>query len=152
MKRLFSLLVGVLFTLVPVLVMAAGTVVAGHVKNYPHGIKSIAFTCTGDSSNGSFPSDVDTGRDLKGFIFLVVTNPGTTAPTADYDIVLNDGDGIDIMGGELGDRSATVSEQAIPLIDAAFGSRYVFGRVTPVITNNSVNSAVIVLTIYYYTE
>lgn len=53
-------------------------------------------------------------KKLKGFIARVVTNPGATAPTDDYDIALNDEDGVDVMATTLNNRDTATSEQVIP--------------------------------------
>lgn len=87
--------------------------------------------------------------DPQGYVFMVVTNPGATAPTALYDITLTDADGVDIMGGTLADRSATASEQAVPAVSTGlYGGRYVIGGLTLNISNNSVNSATGTLVLY----
>ncbi len=51
---------------------------------------------------------------MEGAIVRVVTNPGATAPTADYDITFVDANGVDIMSGTLADRHTSTSEQVIP--------------------------------------
>ena len=50
---------------------------------------------------------------IKGFIVRVVTNPGTTTPTDNYDITLLDEDGVDVASGYLADRDQTNSEDYI---------------------------------------
>jgi hypothetical protein len=50
---------------------------------------------------------------LQGYILRVVTNPGATAPSDNYNLDLQDEDGVDVMGGMLSLRDATVSEQVI---------------------------------------
>lgn len=129
-------------------VFAAGTVTQTDVKVYGN-VRLLTFTCTADASAHTFPPTAST-VDIDGFVFLVVTDPGTTAPTDDYDITLTDANGVDIMGGELLNRDESNSEQAVPLIDGVFGSRYVKGVLTINISNNSVNSAVVVVKIFYY--
>ena len=152
MKRFRCFLVALVLVLVLGLfstkVYAAGTVSQTDKKVYGN-VRVLTFTCTADSSAHTFPvaaSEID----IDGFVFLVVTNPGTTAPTDDYDITLTDADSVDIMGGELEDRDEANSEQAVPLIDGVFGSRFVKGPLTITISNNSVNSAVTVVTVFYY--
>lgn len=49
-------------------------------------------------------------------LFLMRTDPGTTAPTAAYDITLTDAHG-DILGGMGANRSATLTESVVPKID-----------------------------------
>lgn len=102
---------------------------------------------TADAADGSVPDTVLTDRDgdnsnINAFIVLAVTDPGATAPTASYDITLEDENGVDAMGGALADRSATVSEQAMPLISGSPVPRLVSGTLTFKLANNSVNSAV----------
>jgi len=68
-------------------------------------------------SDASGDASVGIDIDYNGMnIVSVQTIPGlngdrtTTTPTADYDVVINDEYGEDIMEGELADRSATVGE------------------------------------------
>jgi hypothetical protein len=51
----------------------------------------------------------------KGWLYRMVTNPGSPAPTANYDIYLRDANGVDILGGAGENRHTTDSEQAFPL-------------------------------------
>ena len=82
---------------------------------------------------------------------MVITDPGTEAPTADYDITLTDADGVDVMGGELADRHTTATEQAVPKIgDTVYGTRFVKGPLIFAITNNSVNDAAGEIFIYIW--
>lgn len=139
-----------------VLLSSAAAFAAGSctetVTPYKDGDWMITLTCTADSSNGSFPaiSINNRGQTIDGYVYMVVTNPGTTAPTDDYDITITDADGIDIMGGTLLNRDTANSEEAIPKIGNVYGSRRVNGALTVNITNNSVNSAGIVIKIFGY--
>jgi len=129
--------------------MAASTITVTHAK-LPNRVRVITFTCTASSVDASFLNNVSNKRDIEGYVFLVTTNPGATGPTDGTDIVLDDIEGIDIMGGQMTDVNGTSSEQFVPLINNVFGSRYVRRVITPKITNNAVNSAVIVISVYYY--
>lgn len=129
-------------------VLALGTVTQSDVAIYDN-VRVLTFTCTADVTAHTYPVTTSSGN-INGYIFLVVTNPGGVAPTTLYDITLTDSDGVDIMGGELANRSATLSEQAVPLMGNVYGSRFVNGTLTITITNNSVNSAVTVVKIFYY--
>ena len=60
----------------------------------------------------------------KGWVVLVVTDPGAVAPTDNYDIMLWDENGCDIMGGALLNRDTLVSEQAVPNIGGTYGPRF----------------------------
>ncbi len=63
------------------------------------------------------------------------------APTALYDVKLEDPDGMDVYGGKMEDRSATAGEVALPAIGGALGGRPIYTGLTHRIYNNSVNSA-----------
>ena len=105
----------------------------------------LEITWTADDTDASianvtiFKTDSDQGdllTLLKGaFITNVITDPGTTAPTDNYDIVINDEYSYDVMHGQLTNRDTATSEgikdQFIPI----------HGQFTAVFTNNSVNSA-----------
>lgn len=124
------------------------------VSTYNDGDWMITFTCTGDATNGTFPATTTSfrGQDINGYVYMVITDPGTTAPTDDYDITLTDSNGIDIMGGELLNRDETNTEQAIPKIDVVYGSRRVNGALTLNISNNSVTAAQVVVKIFGYRD
>ena len=147
MKKFLALLVLTLFIWVGS-ALGAGTITQSDVQIYPN-TRALTFTCTADAAAHTYPVTASDGN-IDGYVFLVVTNPGTVGPTDNYDITLTDSEGIDIMGGELADRSNSAEEQAVPLIGAVFGSRYVRGPLTVTITNNSVASAVVIIRIYYY--
>ena len=118
----------------------------------PTPLATLTFSCVASADDASFPSTATTqtitdqiaGR----YILEVRTNPGATAPQALYDIVINDTDGIDLMGGSLANRSATVSEAAPPAILAGvYWPRPIDGALTLVTTGNNVNSAISVIKI-----
>lgn len=132
----------------------AGTITQSYEIMPNSNVSVLTFTCTADSSDGSFPS-TDTSSAItaaiKGMsITEVRTNPGSTAPTANYDIVLNDTDGIDLMGGALANRSATASERVVPVVQTGiYGDSPVDGAITLAITNNSVNSATLTVKVFF---
>ncbi len=135
---------------------AAGTCTQAftEVYNYQYAspLATLTFTCTASVDDASFPSTATSATitdQIKGrYILEVRTNPGSTAPQALYDIVLNDTDGIDLMGGNLANRSATASEAAPPAITTGvYWPRPIDGTLTLVITGNNVNSAVTVVKI-----
>lgn len=51
---------------------------------------------------------------VTGRVIAVKTNPGTTAPTDNYDLDIL-ADGVDIMGAALDNRDTATTEWAIPL-------------------------------------
>lgn len=120
---------------------AAGTIVPTGAPDTVEGqdVTIYTYTMTADASDGSFPATAS--YPINGWIIRVETNPGSTAPTANYDITLTDQDGLDVMGGVLANRSATATEHVLA------PQPYVRGAVTITPTGNSVNSAVVVLRI-----
>jgi hypothetical protein len=161
MKKLFTIALVTAFLLgMAATVMAAGTVTVT-VDRYTQDVDVLTFTWTADAADGSVPATASnvnvTGPNnypnknrnyAIGCAYMVVTNPGTTAPTADYDITLTDADGVDIMGDTLADRSATLSEQVAPKVGAVYACRVMAGAITLNITNNSVNSATGTVKVY----
>ena len=110
-----------------------------------NGIAEITFNITADAATGTVP-DTPTERPIAGDLIKVTTNPGATAPTALYDITLEDEDGVDVMGGALADRAAASSEVAYPKDPA--GAVITTGvpvcdGLTLKTTNNAVHSALI---------
>ena len=97
-------------------------------------ILDLAWTSTAGGAVTCETSRID------GYVTYIVTNPGATAPTDDYDIVLSDSDGIDISDGLLANRDTANTEQVIPVVydtgaTDVFGSRAIFGPLTIAITN-----------------
>ncbi len=111
------------------------------------GVALITFTITAESNGGNI-HPAETGSDIDSFMFLAKSNPGTTAPTAAWDYTFVAEDGEDVLGGEGADRSATTTERIRAKTDTSFGEAYIDGTGTLTITNNSVNSATIVIKIY----
>jgi hypothetical protein len=84
-----------------------------------------------------------------GYIHKVTTDPGSTAPTDDYDITLTDDTtGADLMGGELANRDTANTEEAVPKVGNAYAGNVAFTSFTLNLTNNSVNAAT--GTVYVY--
>lgn len=110
-----------------------------------HGVVKVLIEWTADSGDGSVPETAFDATDTIGitgrYCSLGVTDPGTTAPTANYDIEILDEYGCDIFGGNFNNRSASDSEQTLPVINNGLGSRLCAGILTFKLTNNSVNSA-----------
>lgn len=131
----------------------AGTVTItrrfGHPGGKSFGLEEVKISWTGDATDGSVPN---TTLELSGTIERVVTNPGSTAPTANYDIVIEDQDGIDVMQGALANRHTSNSEEVIPTKAGSAASTFskitVHGTHTFKLTNNSVASATGTVIIY----
>jgi len=108
----------------------------------------IEITAVGDASTGSFPATTmlrynSTLANTDGWsIIAVETDPGSTAPTANWDLTFVDASGLDLLNSQCINRSATATERCsadpIPL----------YGNVAVTITGNSVNSATITIKVY----
>lgn len=103
--------------------------------------RKVQVSFTADDSDGSIPTLELT--DVRGYLVQVSTNPGSTAPTDNYDIALNNADGADVAGGSLADRDTSNSEvvnfTTPPLVAE---------DLTVTITNNAVNSATGTIILY----
>ena len=130
----------------------AGTVVetitSGHGR-----IEIITLTCTADAADGSYPATALTNK-FSGQILQVETDPGSPAPTASYDIVLTNAGSYDVIQG-LGANRHTSNTETVNVVFSGTGTHpmvHVSDTLTWTITNNSVNSAVVVAKIYILTE
>lgn len=106
----------------------------------PYG-ERIVIDFVGDASGGSVPALSITN--MAGIIDKILTNPGSTAPTDNWDIALyhpNDS-GLDILGGALVDRDTTNSEVKAPVLSGSSLNVAVNGTYSLAVTGNSVNSA-----------
>ncbi len=89
---------------------------------------SVAWVSAADgSASGTF--------EAYGFLVKMVTNPGATAPTADYDITLIDGAGVDALAGTGVDRHTATSQQVYPLVTGAATPVLLYGSHTFTIAN-----------------
>jgi len=151
MKKI--IIIAIMILLIPFYAFAAGTITQ-LLDATPDQAKAVlTFTCTADSSNGSFPNATTTDAVLakiKGmYIDEVRTYPQTTNPTALWDAVLNDAGGLDLMGGTLADRSASAAQRAIPaMATSIYGGSMIMDAPILVITGNSVNSAGIIVKVF----
>ena len=88
---------------------------------------------------------------FEGRLLALHTNPGATAPTANYDITLEDADGLDRLQSVGLNRHTTSSEQ-VPVVYAATSAHPPVSRdetLTMKIANQAVNGALIVGNLYY---
>lgn len=110
------------------------------LKDYSNNIVivKVAFVC--DDTDGVCATEL---VNINGFILNVDTNPGSPGPSDGvYDITLIDSiSGVDVMGGELSNRSATANESVFAKRGNGYGAVYTTAvTITPI--NNSVNDAV----------
>ena len=124
-----------------------GTVTQVHEK-LGH-VRKVILTCTADSAAATYPTAVL--PKFEGRLLALVTNPGAVGPTDNYDIVINDQHGHDVLEGVGGNRSITAT-QKVPVVYSGTGTHPAIAAgdaLTLAITNNAVNSAVTVITLYY---
>jgi hypothetical protein len=127
--------------------MAGSVTLTAH--NQLGNIRALRYTCVADAADGSFPATAL--PKIEGKLLALETNPGATAPTDNYDVTLVDDDGLDVLQGAGANRDTANTEMAAVL----FASTSVHPPVdewqtlTLTIANNAVNSAGIVITIFY---
>jgi len=88
--------------------------------------KHVKVTLTWQSASDGSVSQALGGLDydwlnvLRGmYLVKMVTDPGSAAPTDDYDITLLDDDGLDVLGGAGGNRDTANNEVAHPTPDGS---------------------------------
>jgi len=154
MKKLFVLIGLFIICNIPASALAAGTVSQAVSwvcrSNSTECVQVLTFTATADSADGSYPStdmSATTLNKLKGwYLYKIITNPGSTAPTDNWDFTLSDSDGIDVLGGNGANRHTTTSQMIAPLLTTGvYFAQPVLDTWTLAITGNSVNSAGIVI-------
>jgi len=129
----------------------AGTVTQATTTLVDH-IKVVTLTCTADASDGSFPATALTGvpnNEKGGRLLQIATDPGATAPQANYDIALTEGGGADLLLGVGANRHTSNSEVAIIESNGAHAVYAGTDTLTLALTNNNVNSATVVIKLYF---
>ena len=112
-------------------------------------VNVVTFTCTADSSDGSYPSTT-ISTNIKGRLLQIVTDPdGDTAPQDNYDITITDSGGADMLLGVAANRDTANTEVAIVESNGAHSVVAETDSLTLNITNNNVNSAGIVIKLYW---
>ena len=129
----------------------AGTITEALTSGRPP-VKVITLTCTADSSDGSYPatalSNIPHGE-IGGRLLQIATDPGSTAPQANYDITVTEAGGADLLLGVGANRHTSSSEVAIIESNGASAVYAGTDTLTLNIANNNVNSAGISIKIYY---
>jgi len=129
----------------------AGTITEALTSVSPP-VKVIILTCTAVSSDGSYPatalSNIPHGE-IGGRLLQIATDPGSTAPQANYDITVTEAGGADLLLGVGANRHTSSSEVAIIESNGASAVYAGTDTLTLNIANNNVNSAGITIKIYY---
>jgi hypothetical protein len=112
-------------------------------------IRKLQCACTADSGDGSFA--VALTAKFEGHLLKLVTDPGTTAPTASYDITLVDQYGADVLEGVGANRHESNTETA-NIVYTGTGTHPCVDdsdTLTLTFSGNSVNSATVTVVLYY---
>lgn len=98
------------------------------------------------SSNPDVPDTVIPGYGQPGLVSHAEVNPGTQAPTDDYDVTLETREGADLFGGNLLNRDTINSEFVAPSVAGVF---YDGGDLTFTLDGNTVLDAAGRVVIYF---
>ena len=113
MKRIALLLAVILLVVFSGQAMAAGSCVQTNVEDVAFDgamqRRYVTLTCTGDGTIAAYTFSPSAYGVRGWFLYNITTNPGSSAPTADYDITLVV-DGEDVAGGLLADRSTSATQ------------------------------------------
>lgn len=112
-------------------------------------VRDVTATVTFDSGDGSLPATALPF--FGGRLVLLRTNPGSTAPTDNYDMTLVDEDGLDRLQGFGANRDTTNSEEVVIVYaSTAIHPPVVFGEILLLtVVNNSVHSGTTVIRFVY---
>jgi hypothetical protein len=125
----------------------AGTVTLAH---YEIGsVRKVVATIVADAADATVP-DTELPA-IEGRLLALVTNPGATAPTDNYDLTIEDQHGHDVLEG-VGANRSTSATQKVPVVYSGTAVHPVVDEadtLTLKIANNAVNSAEIVVELYY---
>ena len=118
------------------------------VKTESGGFGRIVATCVGDDTDGSFPAIVLPA--FSGTLLELLTDPGTPAPTPDYDVTLVDSNSFDRLQGVGADRH-TSTTQAVRIVYSGTSDHpvVVHELLTLTIAGSTVNSGGLVITLLY---
>lgn len=112
-------------------------------------VHTIDWTAAADGSVADIPIDE---LFLTGYgysLHSMVTDPGSTAPTDNYDITIEDSDGVDVLGGAGANRDAANTERVMPLYGTTPHPCPINGKLTIKIANNAVNGAKGLIKLYF---
>jgi hypothetical protein len=155
MKK-YILIFALILALVPSSLWAAvGTCTQSLASTFQDGTRAqkiLTFTCVGGTAGetGTYPATAISSSNadqLQGYyLYKLITNPGATPPEDNWDFVLTDGDGIDVLGGAGANRHTTTSQMIAPLLTTGvYFAQPVLEAWTLAITGNTTASAIVVI-------
>ena len=108
-------------------------------ESFCEGVAKIVWTVT-THTDGTASGATD--KSYFGAVTSVVTNPGATAPTDNWDLAITDADSYDVLQGVGADRDTTNTETAEPATVSL-----VFGKLTLNVTNGG-NTKDLIVTLF----
>ena len=122
MKKFILFLTLVAFLVIPVKALAVESATATMYQAGTWTVVKIVWVSHTDGTVSYTFSDLIMKKIRGMTIYIADTDPGATAPTS-YGITFANEYTVDIFGGSLSARSATVGEHAPPIIGGAYGER-----------------------------
>jgi hypothetical protein len=118
----------------------AGTITLTSHKSFGL-VRRLVVDWVADAADASVPALALPA--IEGYLLAIETNPGATAPTANYDIALNDAEGVDRLLAAGQNRHTTTSEIAnvVHTSSSNHPGVSVDETLTLAISGNAVNSA-----------
>lgn len=93
--------------------MADVAAITAITETYQGSVKKIKFAFTSGEGAYAGAASATTTQHYSGEILQVVTDPGSTAPTADWDLTITDADSLDILKGNGADRDTANTEYIV---------------------------------------
>lgn len=114
--------------------MAGTLTVTRDPRRMPNTNKTVERIVVDWTSDASGNADVSIAN-LYGYLIKLVTDPGSTAPTDDYDITLVDENSIDALAGAGANRDTANTEQVYPVASGAQCPVFLCGTHTFTVAN-----------------
>lgn len=127
--------------------MAVGTVTV--TQKRIGNVRQVIAAIVASSTDGSVPDTILPA--FEGKLLAFATAPGATNPTANYDITVVDQFSYDVLEGVGANRSASAAQKAA-IVYSGTGTHPPVDEgdtLTLKVANNSVNSALVTITLYY---
>lgn len=127
----------------------AGTITETH---YARGhIHHLSFACIADAGDASFPATTVATK-FEGRLVKLVTMPGDTVPTDNFDVLLYDQSGHDVLEGVGMNRDADAESEQVVIVSV--GTEVALrvdesDTLALVVTGNTVPGAMVEVNLYY---
>lgn len=142
-----GLIVGLIALLISTSAFAAGSCTQTPAEYPSSAATLLTVACTGDASDGTVPNQTISGYN-RFYLYQVEYDAGSTGPTDGADLVLNSSLGYDTLSGA-GTNFIDNTTSGI-LKSSDLGLPLIYGDLTQVISNTSVNNATFTLRYTFY--